>query len=429
MKPKLFNKKVPAKVPKRKANFDFLKKVFTNPKVYIPKKLENGKKVPNIDKHWYVYYYFRNPNTGNLDKFIEKQGINRIKTVSERKKFANALKKALLKFLQEGNSPFKTKKAKIENKSLSVEEALTIALKEKKKVWSESSIDAYTSIFNIFLSWLKEKKIDEKPIEKLTKRHVVMFLNELTNKNGRAIKNTTRNGYRRVISSLLGKLVNDDVIKINVVSSIEILKTKSHKNTPFTHFQLQEIKKYCLENDSYLHLFFQFVIYAFLREIEICRIRVRDIDLENKIIKVKSKTEQVSTVLIIEPLLIILKTMDLPNQNPEHFLFTKNLCIGAWETKKEASKVRFFQKRFRNLREKIGDKIQLTPNQGIYSARHTSALDLFNSFKKQGLTDLEAKYKLMEITRHKSISGLENYLRDIGASLPKDYSDRYTLDF
>lgn len=71
----------------------------------------------------------------------------------------------------------------------------------------------------------------------------------------------------------------------------------------------------------------------------------------------------------------------------------------------------------------------LHKNHNIYSGRHTTTLDLYNSFKNQGLTDLESKHKLMTITRHKSISGLENYLRDIGASLPKDYSNDYTLNF
>lgn len=68
-------------------------------------------------------------------------------------------------------------------------------------------------------------------------------------------------------------------------------------------------------------------------------------------------------------------------------------------------------------------------DHSIYSTRHTVAVDLFLSSKEQGLTDLEAKHKLMPITRHKSLSGLENYLRDIGASLPKDYSKNYSINF
>jgi hypothetical protein len=36
---------------------------------------------------------------------------------------------------------------------------------------------------------------------------------------------------------------------------------------------------------------------------------------------------------------------------------------------------------------------------------------------------------MLPITRHKSIDSLNMYLHDIGASLPKDSSDDYTLEF
>jgi len=37
--------------------------------------------------------------------------------------------------------------------------------------------------------------------------------------------------------------------------------------------------------------------------------------------------------------------------------------------------------------------------------------------------------ELMGFTRHKTKSQLKKYLRGIGASLAKDYSSKYTIDF
>lgn len=37
--------------------------------------------------------------------------------------------------------------------------------------------------------------------------------------------------------------------------------------------------------------------------------------------------------------------------------------------------------------------------------------------------------ELMGFTRHKTKSQLKKYLRGIGASLAKDYSNKYTIDF
>ena len=66
---------------------------------------------------------------------------------------------------------------------------------------------------------------------------------------------------------------------------------------------------------------------------------------------------------------------------------------------------------------------------GIYSFRHTAALDLFHAFVKKGNTEREAILKLMPIIGHARESALRNYLHDIGGMLPKDYGEDYTLIF
>ncbi len=72
--------------------------LYTPAKLVIPKK--DGK--PTLNGTWYVYYRYRNPNTGVLDKFELKQGINRLETISERTKAGNNLKKAINRILQDG---------------------------------------------------------------------------------------------------------------------------------------------------------------------------------------------------------------------------------------------------------------------------------------------------------------------------------------
>lgn len=134
--------------------------MFTNPKLYIPKIKESDK--PNIIKPWYVYYYFRNPTTGLLDKYIEKQGINRLKTIYQRTEAGNNLKKATLRFLQEGGNPWEIKKFKedlIKKNKFSVAEAFNIALKEKGKVWGQTSLDVNNTQYNVFIKWLKSNFI------------------------------------------------------------------------------------------------------------------------------------------------------------------------------------------------------------------------------------------------------------------------------
>ncbi len=415
------NKKVPEKVP-----VISIKKMFSEPILYIPKIKGNNK--PDITKPWYISYYFRNPFTGEMEKIIEKKGLNRIKTITERKMIGNHLRKARLRLLQEGYNPFQEKVESenlIDKEKFTILEAFEIALKEKNKTWAEKTRNGNKSLYNQFIDWVMKNKLGEKEITKLTKRHIVIFLNEITNSSS----NTTRNNFKRLISSLLSQLVNDDILEKNVALKIPNLESKPEKNQPFTKQQLNSIKNYLVEHDNYLFQFMKFVTYGLMRPIEICRLQVKHVDLVNNVIlQAETKTER-ANILIIEPLRKVLEKMELHKYNSDDFLFTKEELPGLWEVKRESSKTEFFSRRFKKLKDTIGKEIRLNQNHGIYSARHTVALDLYSSFKKEGLTDLEAKHKLMTITRHKSLDGLENYLREIGASLPEDYTKNYTVDF
>lgn len=414
-------KSVPVKVP-----VIYLKHLYSKPKIYIPKKEVNGVLKPTLEKSWYVYYYYRNPYTGKMQKFIEKRGINREKSLSNRNKMANILRKAVVRWLQDGYNPFvSNEKVVVDKNELSINEAIKKAFVQKEKVWAESTTNVSKTRLNVFIEWLEKEGMSDKDILELKKKHISNFLNDLTDTKGRSNNNISRNNYRAFISSLVKQLVNEDVLDYNFVISIPKLKQKPLKNKPFSKGQLITIKEYLLEKDPYLYKYIQFVMYAFLRPIEVTRIQLKDVDLIKNIITVKTKTELNSTVLIIEKLKDIIAQMNITKGEPEHSLFSPEKKPAVWETKTEKGKSDFFVRRFRLLKRDLN----LGNEYGIYSFRHTFALDLYNSFLKQGLTPLESKHKLMTITRHKSLSGLNNYLRDIGAELPKDYSKDFTVDF
>jgi hypothetical protein len=60
--------------------------LYTEPKIVILKtKNEAGKQVPYLNKYWYVKFSYRNPKTGKMQEFRLKKGINKYKTLKERK--------------------------------------------------------------------------------------------------------------------------------------------------------------------------------------------------------------------------------------------------------------------------------------------------------------------------------------------------------
>jgi hypothetical protein len=57
----------------------------------------------------------------------------------------------------------------------------------------------------------------------------------------------------------------------------------------------------------------------------------------------------------------------------------------------------------------------------MYSFRHTFITKLYRELRKS-YSPFETKSRLMLITGHSTMTALEQYLRDIDAKLPEDYS-------
>lgn len=75
------------------------KKQFSEPKIFDA----DG----DLTKRWYVYFSYRNPKSGKLQRMKNIYGkTNGFKTKAERYAALNLYRKRLLKLLREGYSPF-----------------------------------------------------------------------------------------------------------------------------------------------------------------------------------------------------------------------------------------------------------------------------------------------------------------------------------
>ena len=244
-------------------------------------------------------------------------------------------------------------------------------------------------------------------------------------KTGKRLSNTSIDNTKRVISALFSELKKKRLITNNFIKDIPKLKAEPLKNRPFSHSQIVKIKQYLEKEDPYLIPFIAFLMYPLLRPIEVTRLRVKDLNTEDWILGVETKTEAFSYRKIIKKLQPVVEKMNIENCPGSYYLFTLHDRPGEWETKKEASKVTHFSNRFKKVKAALG----FGEEYGLYSFRHTSIGDLYNEFQKKGLSEQEIIFKLMPITRHKSEGGLRNYLRNIKIALPADHSDIYSIDF
>ena len=299
----------------------------------------------------------------------------------------------------------------VETIEMSITEAFKFGLGIKKRELNSNSYHGYSSHINRFEKWLTEKELHNNGISTITKTLVIEYLNSLL----KVSSTRNRNNYRSSISSLFTTLEDNELIKDNFVKKIKNLKTTPERNKTYTPTMQKDIYDYMQEKDPLLLLFVQFVSYNLLRPIEVCRLRIEDIDIKDKKLYVKAKNKAVKIKIIPDHLLK--EIPDLSELDKKLYLFTPEKIGGQWQAN-ETNRRDHFSKRFKEVKEHF----KLGVNYGMYSFRHTFITKLYQQLRKQ-YSQFEAKSRLMLITGHATMTALEQYLRDIDAELPKDYSN------
>jgi len=434
---------------------------YSEPKIFTGgvdisqwKNLTNQEQKSALSKEWFVYYSFRDPESEKLKRQSHiKAGANRFKSRRARLAVLKTLQRNLLLLLEKGFNPYEdnttnkerflgkkpevaesidtvmTQRATSGNnmqqptttcnniqqvetiKEMSISEAFKFGLDIKKRELNSNSYHGYSSHINRFEKWLTEKELHNSEISTITKTLVIEYLNSLL----QVSSTRNRNNYRSSISSLFTTLEDNELIKDNFVKKIKNLKTTPERNKTYTPTMQKDIYDYMQEKDPLLLLFVQFVSYNLLRPIEVCRLRIEDIDIKDKKLYVKAKNKAVKIKIIPDHLLK--EIPDLSELDKKLFLFTPEKIGGQWQAN-ETNRRDHFSKRFKEVKEHF----KLGVNYGMYSFRHTFITKLYQELRKQ-YSQFEAKSRLMLITGHATMTALEQYLRDIDAELPKDYSN------
>ena len=427
------------------------KKKFSVPKIYtggvditLWNELSKEEQKQALSKDWYIYYKFIDSITGNLKRMPNiKGGCNRYKTKKERLLVLTQLRDALEYLLEKGLNPYsdsdtslleleqappkKNKMVVVASASndtkvavipqpvkpviiepvLTIKEAFAYALKIKKKSLNDTSYMNFEGRINRF-----KKALDENaPITSLNRKQTNEYLNSILETTSARNRNNTRID----LSSLFEVLANDEIIPENFIKRINTLKTKPQRNKTYTPDMQETIYSYLEKNDALLLLFIKFISYNFLRPVEVCRLKVGDLDVKDKKLYVRAKNKLVKIKII--PEILIKDLPDLTQMNKEDFLFTPTKIGGQWIAT-ENNRRDHFSKRFKSI---VKDHFGLGSDYGMYSFRHTFITKLYRELRKS-YSPFEAKSILMNITGHSTMSALELYLRDIDAELPEDYS-------
>ncbi|MGL2994760.1 tyrosine-type recombinase/integrase [Flavobacterium sp. TSSA_36] len=382
-----------------------LKKKYSTPNIYDA----NG----DLSKRWYVYYSFRNPETDKLERQTHiYAGVNKFKTLRERKNAIKILAQAVENILESGYNPYEDEEivSTSEEKKYTIENAVTFSLELKKNTLKDNSFRDYRVRIKSFEKWLFANGFENRTINSVDKKTIITFLNSVLS----ATSAKNRNNTRAILSMFFQSLEDNDIIPDNFVKKINVLKSNPERNKTYSSTQEVDIFNYLKSNDELMLLFIQFISYNHLRPVEVVRLQIKDVNVKDRRLYVRAKNKAVKVKIIPEILLSTLPNLD--KFNPESYLFTPSGIGQDWATN-ETDKRDYFSKRFKKVKDSLG----LGKDYGLYSFRHTFITKLYHEFVKNS-TPFEAKSKLMLITGHETMVALDKYLRDIDAVLPEDYS-------
>ena len=394
----------------------FVKK-YTKPKIY-PKAVTTKplsaftqaekENIMKKYKRWYVYYNYLN-SEGKMERqpVIYFNCNRQYPNFDDRLKHFKIIRSRVEKLLKNGFSPIESE---LTVKLYTAESALDFALDLKKSSVKETSYRDYKNRLSQFKKYLAKKGLGTTTIGDIDKSIVNGFLNNILRKSSPRNRNNTRT----VLSAIFTVLEDNDLIGRNFIRNIKNIKTSPERNKTYTLEKVNDIYEFLEAKDPNLLFFVKFVSYNFLRPIEVCRLQVKDVDLKNKKLQVRAKNKPVKVKIIPDILITELLKLDLTN--PHAFLFTP-YGVGEWDAKEESRRGYFTSKY-----SKAKKKLNLTKDYTIYSFRHTFITKLYRELRAK-YSQSETYDKLMLITGHSTLKALTQYLRDIDAELPEDYSN------
>ena len=381
------------------------KKKYSEPKIYDA----DG----DLSKRWYVYFSFRKTAESALVRFPNNFYAAQYLDKKDRLQWLKKIQRTLSILLKDGFDPYNPEN-KFEfdtedNSIQSIEEALKFALNIKKSTLAATSYKGLEGRILRFEKWLNENGFKNRLITTVNKKVVTSYLNEILI----ATSAKNRNNTRTDISSIFTVLADNDIIPDNFIHKVPVLKSTPEKNKSFTSEEETKIFNYLDKNNKLLALYVKFISYNFLRPVEVNRVKIGYIDLNDKILKIKTKTGfKVKRI----PQLLIDEIPDLSIYLCDAYLFGRKDFGQYWEAT-ENNRRNDYSDYFLEVKKKFGfDK-----NYGLYSFRHTFITKLYNTFIKE-MTPDEAESNIMSITGHSTKTALRKYLREINAYIPDDYS-------
>lgn len=348
---------------------------MTKEKVAILPKLYDAK--GDMTKQWFVFFSYRNPQSGKMERFKDYEGFQDLRTRKERIQHGGKLIAFYKRKLRSGWNPFEDKQILFSDQIIhykpqgtreQIESLLLSALQSTCRADRDKSIGNYKLYIRYFLEYLVEKDMVRYQVGAITEDIAEDFLQSLI--TDRKLSNKTHNEVLSLMKRLFNHLIRKKKISFNPFFYI---KNRKHYRAPRPFFPdhlrellIDDIK----EHDPVLFLFINLTYYLMRRKTELTQLRVRDLILEQGVIQLPGKITKTGTLQVVDipkQLLQMIIEHKFHQYPQDYYLIGREGVPSNHPVGKN-----FFYKRWIKFRDKYG----LNRKYGVYSWKHTASVSM-----------------------------------------------------
>lgn len=374
---------------------------------------------------WFVYYYFLDPSTGKYKRFKERHGLNNFrqlqmisakfnKSVDEcRQLMADEMIKFINNELRTGFNPFRQAGIVLSESNDHLLDVLQKVVDDLCTGATQSARETYRLMLSRFRKFLLLHKMDHWPPAHFDQDHAEQFQSWLKDDQHLAKKtvNATTAHLGKFWDLLRKKVKSNPFRQLRAVTDADYRGKAIDTDDvfePLTSAELDLILQELKDQDNHgFIVYLAFIYYAWMRPVEITRLKVSDIDLAGGVIRTRkseTKNKKGGMVQIVPQLMKLIKKMHLDKvKRMDHFLFSKGFKPGP--TQLDASRgVGYYH--WNPIVQKLGI------NKKMYALKHSGNIEYL--MQNKGKADL--KWQQMQ-NRHSSAAMTEKYNRKLGAYL------------
>ena len=276
-----------------------------------------------------------------------------------------------------------------------------------EKNYSELTIKAYGKDIQSFLDFLKDEYKDEN-LKEVNYAQIRTWIIKMVNQN---ISNRSINRKISSLNSFFKFLIKTEYIKINPLVKHKALKTSKKVQVPFSEEEINSVLNKISHAGSFEGVRNKLIIELFyatgIRRIELINIKLKDIDLESKTVKILGKRNKERVIPLLNMLVDSIKTYLEKRKSLQVIEDKDYLLLTAKGVKLYETLVYRIINEYFSL---ASSKVKKSP----HILRHSFATHLLN----QG-AELNA---VKELLGHSSLAATQVYTHNSIAELKKVYA-------